>query len=301
MSSSLAMRVFSLTARLPLVALHSLGSAMGWATYFLSGKYAARLRENIEGYCALHPGADRRRLLHASIAQIGRGIAELPWMWFRPLEEVTSSIKAYRGRALVEAARARGKGIIFLTPHLGCFDVAALYTAVQMPLTVLYRPPKLSWLEPLMLRGRERAQLRLARTDLSGVRLLYKALKRGEAIGLLPDQVPGNGEGEWADFFGRPAYTMTLVGRLAHASGATVLMACGERLPRGAGYVMHMVPLEFISGLPVARQLNAALEEMIRLCPDQYLWSYNRYKVPAGIERPGPTVPGTEQKKADSE
>ncbi|MES1981032.1 MAG: lysophospholipid acyltransferase family protein [Pseudomonadota bacterium] len=280
------MRLFSLTARLPLAALHGMGGAMGWVTYCISGKYAARMRENIRGYCVMHPEKDSRRLLNASIAEAGKGIAELPWMWWRPLAQVAASVKASEGWDLVEAARARGKGLIFLTPHLGCFDVAALYTAIQMPLTVLYRPPKLSWLEPLMLRGRERAQLQLARTDLSGVRLLYKALKRGEAIGLLPDQVPGNGEGEWADFFGRPAYTMTLAGRLAQSSGAAVLMACAQRLPRGRGYVIHLVPMEFVPDLPVARQLNAALEQMISLCPEQYLWSYNRYKTPAGITPP---------------
>ncbi|MDE2117808.1 MAG: lipid A biosynthesis acyltransferase, partial [Betaproteobacteria bacterium] len=152
--------------------------------------------------------------------------------------------------------------------------------------TVLYRPPKLAWLEQVIRMGRERGQLRLARTDVGGVRSLYKALKRGEAIGLLPDQVPGQGEGEWADFFGRPAYTMTLVGRLAESSGATILMAYAERLPDGAGFVIHITPLEFVPGLPVTRQINAALEKMVRARPTQYLWSYNRYKVPAGIEPP---------------
>ena len=123
--------------------------------------------------------------------------------------------------------------------------------------------------------------MRLARTDVGGVRLLYKALKRGEAIGLLPDQVPGKGEGEWADFFGRPAYTMTLVGRLVESSGAVILMAYAERLPDGSGYIIHITPLEFTPGLPVTEQMNAALEAVVRACPVQYLWSYNRYKVPA--------------------
>ncbi|MDE2309920.1 MAG: lipid A biosynthesis acyltransferase, partial [Betaproteobacteria bacterium] len=166
------------------------------------------------------------------------------------------------------------------------FEVSATYAAVSIPITVLYRPPKLAWLEQVIRMGRERGQLRLARTDVGGVRSLYKALKRGEAIGLLPDQVPGQGEGEWADFFGRPAYTMTLVGRLAESSGAAVLIAYAERLPDGAGYVIHITPLGFVPSLPVTRQINAALEKMVRARPTQYLWSYNRYKVPAGIEPP---------------
>jgi KDO2-lipid IV(A) lauroyltransferase len=283
MSSSLVVWLFNLAARLPLSVLHRLGSVMGWATYLLSGKYATRLRKNLgyglEGY----PFAGYRKVLNVSIAETGKSLAEMPWVWCRPLAEVTGSVRACQGWEHVEAARSKGQGIIFLTPHLGCFEVSALYAAERMPITVLYRPPKLAWLEEVMRGGRERAQLRLARTDVGGVRLLYKALKRGESIGLLPDQVPGRGEGEWASFFGRPAYTMTLVGRLVESSGAAMLMAYAERLPDGAGYVIRITPLEFVPGLPVTGQMNAALEAVVRACPTQYLWSYNRYKVPAGV------------------
>ena len=135
-----------------------------------------------------------------------------------------------------------------------------------------------------MRSGRERGQVRLAKADVSGVRLLYKALRRGEAIGLLPDQVPSQGEGEWADFFGRPAYTMTLAGRLAQASGAAVLLASAER--QGQGYVIRIEPLPLDFSLSVPQQINAALERLIRACPAQYLWSYNRYKVPRGALPP---------------
>lgn len=288
MHPSFVVWLFNLAALLPLGALHRLGILLGWATYWLSGNYARRLRENLSYGIGSYPEKDLRKVLNASVAETGKGVAELPWLWCRPLPEVTASVKTCHGWEHVEAARARGNGIIFLTPHLGCFEISATYVAVSIPITVLYRPPKLAWLEQVMRGGRERGQMRLARTDVGGVRLLYKALKRGEAIGLLPDQVPGKGEGEWADFFGRPAYTMTLVGRLAESSGAAVLMAYVERLPESAGYAIHFTPLEFVPGTPITKQINAALEEVVRVCPTQYLWSYNRYKVPAGIEPPTP-------------
>jgi len=286
MRSSLVVSLFNLAAHFSLGTLHRLGILLGWATYWLSGKYARRLRENLMYEMGSCPEENFRKVLNASIAETGKGVAELPWLWCRPLAEVVASVKTCDGWEHVEAARARGKGIIFLTPHLGCFEISATYTAESIPITVLYRPPKLAWLEQVMRDGRERGQIRLARTDVGGVRLLYKALKRGEAIGLLPDQVPSKGEGEWANFFGRPAYTMTLVGRLAESSGAAVLMAYVERLPKGAGYAIHFIPLEFVPDTPITRQINAALEKVVRACPTQYLWSYNRYKVPAGIEPP---------------
>lgn len=284
MISSLVAWLFNLAARLPLSVLHRLGAAVGTLTYRLSGKYAERMRKNLGYALKEHPEADFNNVLNASIVEAGKGAVELLWVWCRPLVEVTASVKACYGWEHIEAARARGKGIIFLTPHLGCFDVSALYVAEHMPLTVLYRPPKLTWLERVMRSGRERAQVQLARTDVGGVRQMYKALKRAEAIGLLPDQVPGNGEGEWADFFGRPAYTMTLIGRLVKSSGASVVMTSVERLAHGSGYILRFTPLEFVVDLPISRQVNAALEKWVLMNPAQYLWSYNRYKIPSGIK-----------------
>jgi KDO2-lipid IV(A) lauroyltransferase len=283
MSSSLVVWLFNLAARLPLSWLHRLGVLVGWLTYLTSAKYAARMRENM-GYALKHLSAtELRKVLHDSIGETGKSVAEVPWVWCRPVAEVVATVQACHGWEHVEEARSKGQGVVFLTPHLGCFEVSALYAAVRVPITVLYRPPKLVWLAEIMRVGRERGQLRLARTDVGGVRLLYKALKRGEAIGLLPDQVPGNGEGEWADFFGHPAYTMTLVGRLVESSGAKMLMACAERLPAGAGYIIRITPLEFSTAFPVTGQMNKALEAEVSTCPAQYLWSYNRYKVPAGV------------------
>ena len=116
---------------------------------------------------------------------------------------------------------------------------------------------------------------------------MLKALGRGEAIGILPDQVPGVGEGEWVEFFGRPAYTMTLVTRLAARTGAPVLLGYAERLSWGRGYRVVVEPLpESAPGESPVRTLNRGLEQMIRRCPTQYLWGYNRYKVPAGAEPP---------------
>ena len=115
------------------------------------------------------------------------------------------------------------------------------------------------------------------------------ALKRGEAIGILPDQVPGQGEGVWAPFFGHPAYTMTLVGRLQQASDATVLLAFGERLPFGRGYKLWIRPFSGdLSGDAVhaASELNREIENVVRMCPGQYLWNYNRYKAPRGVAPP---------------
>lgn len=283
--------LFRLFALLPLGMLHSLGALLGRLTYAASAQYAARTRENLRQAGLAAGEAEYRSVLSATISEAGKGITELAWVWGRPYDEVVGKVRECVGLEHIIAAQARGKGIIFLTPHLGCFEISALYAAQRVPITVLYRPPKLGWLEGVMRGGRERGQAKLAKADVGGVRLLYKALKRGEAVGLLPDQVPSRGEGEWAGFFGRPAYTMTLAGRLAENSNATVLIAYSERLPHGEGYVIHVEPLLLDYAMPVPQQVNAALEGVIRACPAQYLWSYNRYKIPRGVSAPTPRSP----------
>lgn len=280
--------VLRLLARLHLSWLHRIGAFAGRMTYRLAPRYAAQLTDNVAASGLADDPAAFERICAAAVEETGKGLMELPAIWFRPADEAAALVIETHGWEAVEAARQAGRGILFLTPHLGCFEVSALYAAMRMPITILYRPPKLKWLEPLMRTGRSRGYGRLAPTSLGGVRQLLKALRHGEAVGLLPDHVPGFGEGVWADFFGRPAYTMTLVGRLQSATGCVVILAFSRRLPKGRGFALELQVLdEELSGASGARRLNAAIESLIRRCPEQYLWSYNRYKVPAGVQPPG--------------
>jgi KDO2-lipid IV(A) lauroyltransferase len=277
-------------AKLPLSWLHRIGAGVGWLVYRLSPAYALRMRVNLRTSGLWRDEADFRRLLDAAIRETGKAAVEVIKIWFAPSETVAGLVVS-KSWAVVERARAGGRGVIFLTPHLGCFEASAFYGAQRLPLTVLYRPPKLAWLEPLMLAGRARGQARLAPATVRGVRTLYKALLKGEAVGLLPDQAPGAGEGAWAEFFGQPAYTMTLVRRLQQATGAAIVLAFAERLPQGAGYELHLESIE-TAGFD-EHALNRAIEALVRRRPEQYLWSYNRYKVPAGAkERPRTAVQG---------
>ncbi|MGB9094814.1 MAG: lysophospholipid acyltransferase family protein [Gallionella sp.] len=291
MTSLLFKSIFRLLSILPLRWLHGLGALLGRISYATSGQYASRTRENLRQSNLAGNEAGFASLLKQTIDEAGKGMVELPWVWLRPYEQVCATVRICNGWEHVEAAHKRGNGIIFLTPHWGCFEITSLYIAQHLALTNLYSSPKQDWLEPLMRSGRERGKARLATADLSGVRLLFKALKRGEAIGLLPDQVPSQGEGEWADFFSRPAYTMTLSGRLARSSGAAVLLVYAERLAKGAGYKLSFEPLALDFAVSVPLQINAALERVIAISPAQYLWSYNRYKVPPGVEPPASGEP----------
>ena len=259
--------VFRSLSFLPLPLLHNLGALAGWLAWLLSPTYRRHLRENMAQGGVLHAH-------NAAIAEAGKTLLELPKIWLRPQDEVVGRVVRLDGWAHVEAALAAGRGILFMTPHLGCFEVCAQYLAKHRPITVLYRRPKQDWLAPIMEQGRG-ANLNLAPADMGGVRKLLKALKAGEMVGMLPDQAPGVGEGEWAPFFGRPAYTMTLAARLTQ-TGATVLLCYAERLHYGAGYHLHFLLPDGPVSTPA--EINQQIEKLILRYPGQYLWGYNRYK-----------------------
>jgi KDO2-lipid IV(A) lauroyltransferase len=269
--------LFKLLSALPLWLLHGVGAGLGWLTFLGSGVYRRRFIAN-----AKQAGIGWSEWIIA-VGESGKMVAELPRLWMgRPVSVI------WEGHAHVEAALALGKGIVVLTPHLGCFEVAAQAYAQRFgqgaqPITVLFRPPRQAWLRDLVSGARARPGLKTASTTLAGVRQMITALRQGESLGLVPDQVPPQGMGVWAPFFGQEAYTMTLSARLARQTGATVLLGWGERLSWGRGYRVTVIPLD--ESLPAdatlaASMINRVMEALIRRCPQQYLWGYARYKKP---------------------
>ena len=277
--------LFRWLARWPLWLLHAAGALLGWLTYWASPAYRRRFHANVAQ--AGVATADAR----PAVAHAGRMLMELPFLWLRPAGDAIRPRLDWQGEALLTEALRAGKGIVLLTPHMGSFEVTAQACAQSFaaefgPITVLFRPARKAWVRALMMGARERPGVATAPATLAGVRQMIRALRRGEAVGLLPDQVPPDGMGVWVPFFGKPAYTMTLAARLVQQTGATPLLIWGERLPRGAGYCVRVLALP--EALPAddptqaesAAVINRAMEQLIRQCPQQYLWGYHRYKAP---------------------
>lgn len=282
MTQRIVRALVALLAWLPLPLVQGLGWLGGWAAWLASAPYRRRWRAHTR------LAGLRGRARWASVGAAGQQVAELPRLWFGPPVRV-----GWEGAAHIEAALAQRRGVLFLTPHLGCFEVTPRAYAERFgvprgaPITVLYRPSRQAALAALLRQARQRPGMAAVPTTLAGVRQLMQALRRGEAVGLLPDQVPPLGQGVWAPFFGRPAYTMTLAARLAQQPGVQVLLAWGQRLPWGRGYVVHVQPWAQVMEEPLAAdpaeaaaQINRAMEALIRRCPQQYLWGYARYKAP---------------------
>jgi KDO2-lipid IV(A) lauroyltransferase len=269
--------VFKCLSFLPLWLLHAMGWLLGWMAFLGSATYRQRFLANAR-QAGIAPARWRQ-----AVGESGKLVAELPRLWLGAAVPVR-----WDGEAHVARALEAGKGIVFLTPHLGCFEVTAQAYAQRFgqdgqPITVLFRPPRQTWLARWVAVARARPGMDTAPTSLAGVKQLIKALRAGQCVGLLPDQVPPQGLGLWLPFFQREAYTMTLSARLAAQGGAMVLIAWGERLPWGRGYTVHVQPL--LGDLPAdlaqaTAKINQAMEALITQCPSQYLWGYARYKQP---------------------
>jgi len=268
---------FKILSVLPLSLLHGLGAVLGWLVFGVSGVYRRRFLANA------HQAGMGWRQWRGAVAQSGKLVAELPRLWLGAAPRCE-----WDNEACVKQAYAARRGIVFLTPHLGCFEIAPQRVAERFgaqygPLTILYRPARQAWLAKVMALARERPGISMVPTNLSGVRQMIRALRAGQAVGLLPDQVPPEGMGQWAPFFGQPAYTMTLAARLVQQTGAAVILVWGERLSWGRGFRLHFREMTTVLSPELDAavvQINQAMEQLIRECPQQYLWGYARYKQP---------------------
>jgi Kdo2-lipid IVA lauroyltransferase/acyltransferase len=285
--------LFRLLAFVPLTWMQAMGAALGWLVWWASPGYRRQFRQQVQW-----AGVDAQQA-RAAIGAAGRMVAELPWVWARPASQSLSLRLDWHGRERIQAALDRGQGLVILSPHLGSWEVGAQALAEafgrHQNWVVLFRPPRKPWLQKLVQRSRQRDKVQGVPTSLSGVRILVRALKHGAGTAILPDQVPPQGMGVWAPFWGRPAYTMTLLPRLLEQTGATVLLCWCERL-KGGRFALHVHPCSTLDlalqrgEAPHRRQLadliqlttamNADIESLVRAHPQQYLWGYDRHKQP---------------------
>jgi KDO2-lipid IV(A) lauroyltransferase len=275
---------------LPLAALHRLGHGLAWLLRVSNAGPTRIARRNLELAFPDLDRAGRETLLRATLCESGRSLFETCRFWTRSASENLDLVREVVGAEWLDAAQAGANGVIVAAPHLGNWELLNQWLASRAPIAIVYRPPRQRWVEDLLRRARGHAGVSQVRAEAAGVRQLFRTLKEGGTLGILPDQQPKAGEGEFAPFFGVPALTMTLLSRLAHKGNATVLLAWAERLPDARGFRIRIVPAspavaaaELDIALPA---LNAGIEDCVRIAASQYQWSYKRYaKRPAGAPR----------------
>ena len=273
-----------LIGRLPLKYLQSVGAFLGLLTYWFSPKDKALILENLSYAQELYSfNASPKEVAKSA----GKMLTDSLWIWQHPEEALKKTELIHWD--VVEQAMEEGKGFLMLTPHLGAFEMIPRVLAEHFPATIIYKPAKQSWLNDLIEEGRAHPRMNFVPANMQGVRQIARALVRGEAVGILPDQVPGNGEGVWAPFFGKPAYTAVLPAKIALKNNIPTIVFSAIRKPDGDGWSMfaQRISEPFSSdSVTAATQLNHFLEQVIIKNPEQYLWMYKRYKHPAGAPLP---------------
>lgn len=286
--SALLRALFVLLGYLPLPVLHGFGALVGRLAWYLPGHLKRITRFHMDLCLAELPEAEREGIARASLVHMGKAVAEAPAIWFGPRARLLGWLDDAQARARLQAILAEGRGAIILCPHIGSWELAGMFCASVGRITSLYKPQG-EIVDRVMLEGRSRLGAHLVPTTGGGVKSLLQALRAGEMIGILPDQDPPWGAGVFAPLFGLPAHTPELVTRLAGRTGAPVWFCYAERRPHGAGYRFHITPAPALvaDAERGAAALNQGIESVLTHLPEQYWWSYKRYRrQPAGSKNP---------------
>ncbi|MCK7592411.1 lipid A biosynthesis lauroyl acyltransferase [Pseudomarimonas salicorniae] len=289
--TTIARTLLGLLGALPLAALQRLAAALAWCSARLDTRESRVARVNVALCFARRDAATRKAMHRATLRHTACAVLECARIWTRPAAASQRWIVEVHGRELLDAARADGRGVIVAAPHLGNWELFGHYLAACGPLSIVYREPQWGPAGEILLSGRGGDAVEQLPAQPSSVRKMLKALKDGRILGILPDQQPKVGEGEFAPFFGRPALTMTLLSRLAARAGVEVVFGVARRLPDARGFAVHFLPaLPGIAdpdpGVATAA-LNAGVEACVALAPEQYQWTYKRFSRAA----PGLTNP----------
>ncbi|MFT5068902.1 MAG: KDO2-lipid IV(A) lauroyltransferase [Candidatus Paceibacteria bacterium] len=289
MKSSLAVGLLRILGKLPLWWLHSISKVILALMVVLPNQNLKQTRLNIRRCCPSLTSQQQGKLVRQSLLHTIYAALEMGINWTQPSQRGLDSIKAVQGSACLSQAQSKG-GVVLLTPHLGNWELFANWAAHEAKVTALYKPAKLLGLDKLIHQARSNAGMKLAPASAKGVMLLKRALLKGEVNLILPDQEPPPAAGTISQWFGQPAYTMTLAAQLANTKNTRIILGFARRLDASEGFVIE---LEDITDRCVAdncsddntevltakvQAINTSIERLVQSAPEQYQWEYRRFK-----------------------
>lgn len=282
LKGALVVGFLRLFALLPWRAAQAVGAAIGWLMWKLPNRSREVVRINLAKCFPQMDGAERERLVGASLRDIGRTLTESSCAWIWPAEKSLRMIRQVEGVEAWERAKASGKGVVFISSHLGNWELLLQYvSSISQPI-ILYRPPKLQAVDQLLVRQRTQLGNQLAPSTKEGILSLIKTVRKGGVAGIAADPEPSLSSGIFVPFFGVPTLTSKFVPSLVQGHKAEALFIHALRLADGSGYrvVIEEAP-EALYGEDLeaaVTALNAGIEKQVRVAPSQYMWSMKRFK-----------------------
>jgi len=262
----------------PLRFNHLFGYLIGRYLYLFNTESKKVVVKNIEHCFPELSAKSQRDLIKNTLIETGKSLSESGFIWLNGFDHNATHIHRIQDKKF---AQIDGP-IIYLTPHFGCWELTARMISRFRPVTFLYKPLRRPKEEVFLLSMRAQHELFMATANKKGIFKLQRALSTQGAIGILPDQDPGEQGGILSPFFGHNAQTMTLLAKLARKNKAKVVLAWCERLNLGRGYELNFQTVDVLSESGTLKDdvalMNKVIENLVNTKPEQYLWNYKRFK-----------------------
>ncbi len=274
--------VLKILARIPLPVLSLMAWPLGLLLILIPNKQRHYARVNVRICLPQLPPLQRQWIWMRSLIETVKTLLESPKLWLGKQNTVLQLIRKIDGLGAVKEAMEKGRGVIFIAPHLGNWEIIGQFYSHHFPMVLMYRPQKNKELDNIIRNGRERFGAQLVPSTRRGLAILLKNLHENKTIGVLPDQNPGAGAGVYVPFFGVAANTPIFATRLASRTGAAAFIVTAERLAFGRGYHLHIEAASkclYDKNVEVgAACMNRDMEKIILRRPEQYWWGYNRFR-----------------------
>lgn len=263
---------------LPLRVNHFIGAVIGRYLYLTDSDSKLVVSKNIQTCFPNLSESEQQNLIKKSLIETGKGLSESGFIWFNSFKNNATYITKTIGMEHLKSDTP----VILLVPHFGCWEITGRVLSLNTPVVFLYKPLRKPQQEACLISKRQQGDLSMATADKKGVIKLQRALSKGDLIGILPDQDPGEEGSILAPFFNHDARTMTLLAKLARKSDAKVLLTWATRLEKGKGYELNLEPVNILSDSGELKDdvilMNQVIEDLVKTKPEQYLWNYKRFK-----------------------
>lgn len=274
--------VLTVCAAIPLRGLHLIGNFWGWVLASVPNRARDTTQTNLSICFPDLSISELRALTKKSLQNTACTALEMGKAWVSPVPTTISLVTEYSGFDEFREAAQSGSGVILLAPHLSNWEVFGITACDKLNANFMYKPPKIEAMDRLLKETRSRNQVKLAPANRAGVAQLLRALKAGEMVGILPDQVPELEGGEYGKFFGQTALTMSLASRLIQRTNAKVFCGFAKRLPNGAGFklIIEKAAQQVYSDdlLESVQGVNDSVQSCVEMATDQYQWEYKRFR-----------------------
>jgi KDO2-lipid IV(A) lauroyltransferase len=263
---------------LPLRVNHFIGTMIGHYLYLTNSDSKGVVSKNIQTCFPDLSKTEQQNLVKRSLIETGKGLSESGFIWFNSFKNNATYITKTTGMEHLKS----DSPIILLVPHFGCWEITGRVLSLNTPVVFLYKPLRNPQQEACLISKRQQGDLSMATADKKGVIKLQRALSKGDLIGILPDQDPGEEGSILAPFFNHDARTMTLLAKLVRKNNAKVLLTWATRLEKGKGYELNLEPVNILSDSDELNDdvvlMNQVIEDLVKTKPEQYLWNYKRFK-----------------------